>query len=364
MIVRRTTIALIIFLNLVIYSTTFKRFHHKYNHNRQQIQHNNENRKSSSYIKLWMSIDWLDVISRSNDIIVTIKKMKDIKLDFSAGASSISLPAHEKRIEYENMIVFHNNNNNNNTDLLQTSTSSPPILVVHQLGKKVVRKIPNAALLGVLVLVSSELLQREINSKSYQLPPLLQEIANTTALELDAKLEFLSSLQWDLDPFLAAEYENLQTQPLEVIDKYIVKELLPRVDKELSPVLSRLITDPNKVKKITSNIKDLLNLGSSLLITERASRNQNDFNTNINKYTNQILSQIFEQVDVVGQSMEDAVKDWNKIIDSMNRLVKTDSVLKIFPNSSSILSAPPKTTTYQLDKPSTIEKFNDNEREK
>jgi len=363
MIIRR--INLIILLNLVIYSTTFKSFHHYnnnhhqyYNQNRQQKEHYNDNKNNNNNnnIKLWMSIDWLDLISRSNDIIITIKKIKDIKLDFTAGASSISLPAHEKRIEYESIIVF-----NNNTDLLQ---SSPPILVAHQLGKKVVRKLPNAALLGVLVLVSSELLQREINNKSYQLPPLLQEIANSTALELDTKLEFLSSLKWDLDPFLAAEYENLQTQPLEVIDRYIVKELLPRVDKELSPVLSRLITDPNKVKKITSNIKDLLNLGSSLILTEQASRNQNEINNNINKYTNQILQQIFEQVDVVGQSMEDAVKDWNKIIDSMNRLVKTDSLLKIFPNSSSILLPAPKTTTYQLDKPLTTEKFNDNERKK
>ena len=348
MIVRRIT--LVILLTLVIATTQFKNVNHNHRQQKQNYDNdnnnNNNNRKSISYTKLWMSIDWLKLISRSNDILVGIKKIKDIKLDFTAGASSISLPAHEERIEYENIIVF---NDINQTDLLKSTSSAPPILVAHQLGKKVVRKLPNAALLGVLVLVSSELLQREINNKAYQLPPLLQEIANTTVLELDSKLEFLSSLQWDLDPFFAAEYENLQTQPLEVIDRYIVKELLPRVDKELSPVLSKLVTDPNKVKKITKNIKDLLNLGSSLLITEQVSRNVSGTNTNINKYTNHILSQVFEQVDIVGQSMEDAIKDWNKIINSMNRLVKTDSVLKIFPNSSA-------TIPYQLDRPSTLEK--------
>jgi hypothetical protein len=133
------------------------------------------------------------------------------------------------------------------------------------------------------------------------------------------------------------------------------------VDKELSPVLSNLITDPAKVKQITANIKDLLNLGSSLLLTEQASRNQNDINTKINKYTNKILEQVFEQVDVVGQYMEDSVKDWNKIINLMNQMVKTDSVLNLFPNSST-LSSFTSLKTYQL--PTTTIDKDDDDRKK
>ena len=320
-----------------MYANTFRKYYNKLS--------------SLPSLKL-KSIDWLEVISRSNDIIINIKKLKDVKIDFTAGASSISLPSDDRIIESYNEIMIFGNN---------TSVQQPPILVAHQLGKKVVRKLPSAALLGALVLISSELLQREINTKSYQLPPLLQEIANSTVFELDTKLEYLSALKWDLDPFLAAEMENLQTQPLEVIDRYIVKELLPRVDKELSPVLSNLITDPAKVKQITANIKDLLSLGSSLLLTEQASRNQNNINTKINKYTNKILQQVFEQVDVVGQYMEDSVKDWNKIINSMNQMVKTDSVLNLFPNSST-LSSFTSFKPYQL--PTTIDKDNDDKNKK
>ena len=309
------------------------------------------------------SIDWLAVISHSNNIIINIKKLKNIKIDFTAGSSSISLPLIDRIEQYNdndiNMIDIYNNNSTLYYEYLQQQQQQQepqPILLVHQLGKKVVRKLPSAALLGVVVLISSELLQREINTKSYQLPPLLQEIANSTIFELDTKLEYLSSVKWDLDPFFAAEIENLQTQPLEVIDRYIVKELLPRVDKELSPVLSKLITDPTKVKKITANIKDLLNLGSSLILTEQASRNSNNINNNINKYTNQILQQIFDQVDTVGQYMEDSIKDWNQIIDSMNRLVKADSIKNILPIFTNI-STTSLTKTYQL--PITIDSDKD-----
>jgi len=303
------------------------------------------------------SIDWLAVISHSNNIIINIKKLKNIKIDFTAGSSSISLPLIDRIEQYNNNDDIYNNSTLY-YEYLQQQQEPQPILLVHQLGKKVVRKLPSAALLGVVVLISSELLQREINTKSYQLPPLLQEIANSTIFELDTKLEYLSSVKWDLDPFFAAEIENLQTQPLEVIDRYIVKELLPRVDKELSPVLSKLITDPTKVKKITANIKDLLNLGSSLILTEQASRNSNNINNNINKYTNQILQQIFDQVDTVGQYMEDSIKDWNQIIDSMNRLVKADSIKNIFPIITNI-STTSLTKTYQL--PITIDSDKDND---
>lgn len=137
----------------------------------------------------------------------------------------------------------------------------------------------------------------------------------------------LSALKWDIDPFLQTEIENLQTQPLEVIEKFIVKELLPRVDKELSPVLSKLITDPQQVTQVTQNLKDLIKLGSTLLLTE----NNKAPSTPIARTTVNIMEQINEQVDAVGQNIEEAFNYWNKAISSVSRIVKSDNIKSILP---------------------------------
>lgn len=57
-----------------------------------------------------------------------------------------------------------------------------------------------------------------------------------------------------MENFLAKETDALSARPLEIIDfidQYLVRDLLPRIDKELSPFLSTLITDPAEVQKIT-----------------------------------------------------------------------------------------------------------------
>ena len=290
-----------------------------------------------------IAIDWLKVLGRIGSTLETIENMKaHMYIDFTAGAGVISASEMYQPI-LDGKPYFPLSKNN-------TIVGQPPVLAVHQLGKKVVKTLPDSALLGVLVLIASELLQREVNTNTLKLPPVLQDIANTTILELDSKLQFLSSLQWNMDPFLQAELENLQNQPLEVIDKYIVKEFLPKIDKELSPLLSSMITDPDKVKLITNNVKDLIKVGRKILITDKMPTTSMAQRTTvfIEQMTDQgtysltyfhshslthSLTQVNEQVDYVGESVQEAIKDWNKIITDLNKLVKAESIYKLLPQS-------------------------------
>ena len=56
----------------------------------------------------------------------------------------------------------------------------PPAVLYLQLGKKAVKKIPDNALLGMLVLITTELLQRDLTTKSTILPPVIRDLANST----------------------------------------------------------------------------------------------------------------------------------------------------------------------------------------
>ena len=162
--------------------------------------------------------------------------------------------------------------------------------------------MPDTALLGVLVLIASELLRRGVNSNSETLPPLIREFANATIIELDLKLEMLSSLEWKIDPFLKAELENLQTQPLEVIDKFIVNSILPSVDKDFAPFLLKyMVGDTKKVKTITQSLKDLIQL--SMVLLEGTGTGSFQGPTSLDRTT----STIIEQVDLVGQSIEEGM---------------------------------------------------------
>lgn len=71
-----------------------------------------------------------------------------------------------------------------------------PLLRAHQVGKKAVGQLPDAALLGALVLVSNELIKREYTSKFTALSPYIRDLANSTLAELNTKLETLSELEW------------------------------------------------------------------------------------------------------------------------------------------------------------------------
>ena len=234
--------------------------------------------------------NWIKILSEVDNTLRHLNKLrKHVRLDISAGYGSISSPEKAEA----NLDIL-------SIDILESSIVIPksPVLWAHQVGKRVVRKVPDTALLGVLVLIASELLRRGVNSNSDTLPPLIREFANATIIELDAKLEMLSSLEWKVDPFLRAELENLQTQPLEVIDKFIVTSILPSVDKDFAPFLLKyMVGDTKKVKTITQSLKDLIQL--SMVLLEGAGNLQGP--TALDKTT----STIIEQVDLVGQSIEE-----------------------------------------------------------
>ena len=234
--------------------------------------------------------NWIKILSKVDNTLRHLNKLrKHVRLDISAGYGSISSPEKAEA----NLDIL-------SIDILESSIVIPksPVLWAHQVGKRVVRKVPDTALLGVLVLIASELLRRGVNSNSDTLPPLIREFANATIIELDAKLEMLSSLEWKVDPFLRAELENLQTQPLEVIDKFIVTSILPSVDKDFAPFLLKyMVGDTKKVKTITQSLKDLIQL--SMVLLEGAGNLQGP--TALDKTT----STIIEQVDLVGQSIEE-----------------------------------------------------------
>ena len=77
----------------------------------------------------------------------------------------------------------------------------------------------------------------------------------------------LFSSQWELGPFLELEKYRLKSQPLEVIDKFVVGEVLQRVDKDIYPLIAKyLVGDPKQAKKVTKNIKSAVQLISVLLL--------------------------------------------------------------------------------------------------
>ena len=227
---------------------------------------------------------------------------KTVKFDIAAGYGAISSPAIDASALEPELSTF------------EVIPRKSPVLWAHQVSKRAVQKAPDKALLGGFVLIASELLRRGVNSEKYPLPPLLREFANTTSTELDSKLEMLSSLEWKADPFLKGEYENLQSQPLEVLDKFIVTSILPAVDKELAPfLLKSMVGDTNQVKVIVQSLKDVIKL-SMVLLEKTATGNiqtvapsliapslLDQTTSTINKTT----STIIDQVDFVGQGIEE-----------------------------------------------------------
>ena len=326
-----------------------------------------------------LRIPWWSI---ATGVLVQLKRLEKLPrfdVDFSAGAGALSSP--EKMVYVPQMASAARGGGDGGGNATSSGSGAAsglvetPLLLAHQMGKRIVKKLPDSALLGVLVLIASELLQREVNTKFLRLPPLVRELVNSTALELDAKLEFLSSLQWDVDPFLRAEIENLQNQPLELVDKFVVTEILPRVDRELSPMLNNLIGDPRRVSKITASIKELIQsasvvvlapgglpgseprssvFGSFIDVGGGASRgaagaggrgarggagaggssgggsgNDGGSSSSITSVT----SSLVQSVDRVGESVEEAIKDWNKIILELGQLVKAESILHLIPDS-------------------------------
>ena len=245
--------------------------------------------------------NWIAVIKKVNRAADKLDALrKSIKLDISAGYGAISSPDIDPS-EYDEII------------LEDFESRKSPVLWAHQVGRQAVQKAPDKALLGGLVLIASELFRRGVNSEKYPLPLSIREFAHTTSIELDTKLEQLSSLEWKADPFLKQEYENLQAQPLEVIDKFISSNILPSVDKDLAPLLLKSLVDRGKVKVITTSIKDLIKL-SMVLLRNTATGNIPSVlppqlaPSILDQTTSSIdmtTSTIIEQVDIVSQGIEE-----------------------------------------------------------
>ncbi len=246
-------------------------------------------------------------------------------LDFSAGAGQISVPREDDSLIWKmNDPLFNEALSASNVRYER----KPQLLLAHQMGKRIAKKLPDGALLGVIVIIASELLQRENEQNFIRLPPQIRTYVNATANELDQKLEFLSSMQWNADSFLRTEIENMQKQPLEVVNKFLVAEILPKVDKELSPLLSSLVGDPKTATLITGNIKSLIKVSSMVLLNS----------TSIDGYTSignltavnpiaETTNKILDQVDYIGELAENAIADWNSILQDINSLSKQDTLL-------------------------------------
>ena len=180
-----------------------------------------------------------------------------LSLDCTCGAYEISSPLSSQ--------VFDNSTVLATVSLEVIPKTSTFPARVHQLGKSAVKRLPDHILLGSLLLISTELLKRElVNKPTY--PLALRELVDSTLRELDSKIQQLSAFNWEFDPFLRAELLRLQTQPLEVIDRYITSEILPGIDKEVAPYLMRLTKDPKTVTAGIEYVKELIQLISFVIV--------------------------------------------------------------------------------------------------
>ena len=172
------------------------------------------------------SIEWLRVVRHVRATLRVLNKIKNsLTVDLSSGQGDISSPDGQP---VHVSAILHNRErsvssaSSSSTSFLPAadaallasgievvpsrSTSAAAngdgddstLLWVHQVGKRVVRKVPDTALLGVLVLVAAELLRRGVNTNRDTMPPLLRDFAEKTITELDTKLEQLSSLEWQV----------------------------------------------------------------------------------------------------------------------------------------------------------------------
>lgn len=274
--------------------------------------------------------NWIQTLNNVGKIVTTIERFPFFllinKIDLTGGARVISWNDMEEPEVFSDFVLIpltHESARNDNLVILGDTVvkRKPGLLKVHQLGRNMIKKLPDGVLLGLLAFISTELVQREVGKQAYAMPTVMREIANRTLLELDDKLELLTALQWNFEPFLQGEYDNLQTQPVEIIDKYLVSELLLRLDKDLSPYLTKMVADPKKVKDITNKLKDVVQVISVLVLPRINSLDSSTF-SQLQKTT----SLLVESVESVGISIESAVLEWNRFIGDVTKIVKTESL--------------------------------------
>lgn len=241
-----------------------------------------------------------------------VEFLENIPLDLSLGAWNLSAPE-------TGAVAIVVRSNTSIAAISDYSVDAQQISMqmrLQQIGKVAVKKIPDNILLGILILIATELIKREvINKPTY--PLALRTAAETSIRELEMRIDYLSSINWDMDPFIKKEFERLQSEPLEVLDKYLVTEILPNVDKELSPYLNKLTGDPKNVNLFVQNLKELIQLISLLLVRIE----QQPYA--LQKTTGEFM----KQIDEVGAKVEDAVKDWNRVILRIQDVFRATSVV-------------------------------------
>lgn len=247
---------------------------------------------------------WIDTISNT---IEGVEKLQRFNIDLSSGAYIISSEPIQHIINDFNTAELNLISiiDGGKTNITYTSQRTP-ILRIHQFSQKFLKKFPDSALLGILILTSLELIQRQINNQP--MSPLLKDAANITTTNLGTKLEILSSLSWDVDPFLKSELDALQLQPLEVVEKFILKDLLPRLDKDISPVLLRMVADPQKVSAITTFIKQFINETAD----EMSRSGDPILPVQTKEQVKETVLKISQNVDLVGSTFEQSKYMYNE----------------------------------------------------
>ena len=126
--------------------------------------------------------------------------------------------------------------------------------------------------------------------------------------------------------------KSIQSQPIEAIDRFLLNDVLPQIDNQLSPLLSNLIADPAQVNVVVKNIKDLVKLGTNA-ITIKVDTPGNNILEPAQKGTVTLTDRILEQVDNIGKKTEDAVYEWNRIVGDFGKAVKVESVRDLLPQN-------------------------------
>lgn len=194
-----------------------------------------------------------------------IEKLQSLRLneiDLSCGAVCVS-SVHRWEVHCRDQQVVRAKENFPD---LKPNRNKSNLRRAYQLGSKAVKKVPEYALVGALVLIGTELVKREVARQTTFLPPVLQDFANRTIFELDNKLDLLMELEFDVNPFIASELNVLRTQPIELAEKFVNTELISKLELLLPNILSVFIADQTAASTLSNKIVDLVRLLALVLI--------------------------------------------------------------------------------------------------
>eukprot|EP00981_Chlorochromonas_danica_P003242 scaffold633_cov288-Ochromonas_danica.AAC.77 len=130
---------------------------------------------------------------------------------------------------------------------------SPGLARAQRLSRTMLRRLPDPVVQGALLLLGTEVLQRELLKQAHTFPPFVQAVTKKTLVELEAKLDLLAALGWDLQPFVEQEYDDL-------LERVVVGELDQRLERVFEPWLRQWLKDPLQAKEIILWLRQALRL--------------------------------------------------------------------------------------------------------